>query len=317
LGSVPEGHTIHRLAAAHRELFAGDVVEVSSPQGRFAAGATLLSGHRLTDTEAVGKHLLHHFDSGLILHVHLGLYGRFTDGVPPAPDPVGLVRMRMISERHWLDLRGPAACEVLAEPRVATLRARLGADPLRDDADPVRAYERIGLSARPIFALLLDQTIVAGCGLIYANEVLFRAGLAPTIPGRDITRECWDRLWPDLRALMKEGVARGRIDTVHTEHTPEAMRRAPRVDRHGGEVYVYRRPGQPCLVCGTPIARGPLAGRNLYWCPSCQPTPPPSRRAVGRRAVGRTARTAASPVAAPAVRSRSSRSGTAAASRKR
>ena len=76
---------------------------------------------------------------------------------------------------------------------------------------------------------------------------------------------------------MKEGVARGRIDTVHTEHTPEAMRRAPRVDRHGGEVYVYRRPGQPCLVCGTPIARGPMAGRNLYWCPVCQPAPPVRR----------------------------------------
>jgi endonuclease-8 len=70
---------------------------------------------------------------------------------------------------------------------------------------------------------------------------------------------------------MKEGVARGRIDTVHTRHTPEAMGRAPRVDRHGGEVYVYRRPGQPCLACGTAVARGPLAGRNLYWCPACQP----------------------------------------------
>ena len=42
----------------------------------------------------------------------------------------------------------------------------------------------------------------------------------------------------------------GRIDTVRPEHTPEAMGRPPRVDRHGGEVYVYRRAGQPCLVCG-------------------------------------------------------------------
>ena len=118
---------------------------------------------------------------------------------------------------------------------------------------------------------VLDQTVVAGCGLIYANEVLFRAGLAPTTPGRSISAPCWDELWDDLRALMKEGVVRGRIDTVHTVHTPEAMRRAPRVDRHGGEVYVYRRTGQPCLVCGTAISRGPLAGRNLYWCPVCQP----------------------------------------------
>ena len=70
---------------------------------------------------------------------------------------------------------------------------------------------------------------------------------------------------------MKEGVARGRIDTVHTAHTPEAMRRAPRVDRHGGEVYVYRRPGQPCLVCGTAMTRGPLAGRNSTGARTCQP----------------------------------------------
>jgi len=128
---VPEGHTIHRLAARHRELFAGDIVEVSSPQGRFTAGAALLSGRRLTDTEAVGKHLLHHFDAGLILHVHLGLYGRFTDGVPPVPGPVGLVRMRMVGARHWLDLRGPTACEVCDPVQVAAPKSRHGADPLR------------------------------------------------------------------------------------------------------------------------------------------------------------------------------------------
>ena len=268
---MPEGHTIHRLAARHRRLFAGDVVAVSSPQGRFAAGAALLTGRTLVDTEAYGKHLLHHFDSDRALHVHLGLYGRFADGVPPAPDPVGQVRMRMASVRHWLDLRGPAACEVLDPAGVVALRSRLGADPLRDDADPGAAYAAVAASRRPVFALLLDQAIVAGCGLIYANEVLFRAGLAPTTPGRDLSASCWAQVWDDLRALMKEGVARGRIDTVHTEHTPEAMRRAPRVDRHGGEVYVYRRPGQACLVCGTPVARGPMAGRNLYWCPICQP----------------------------------------------
>ena len=287
---------IHRLAAHHRELFAGRPVEVSSPQGRFGAGAARLTGHTLADTEAVGKHLLHHFDTGLTLHIHLGLYGRFTDGAPPVPAPTGQVRMRMTSDRHWLDLRGPAACEALDAGEVEVLRSRLGADPLRDDADPARAFERLSGSTRPVFALLMDQSIVAGCGLIYANEVLFRAGLAPTLAGRLVTRTGWDEMWADLRALMKEGVAQGRIDTVHTAHTPEAMRRAPRVDRHGGEVYVYRRAGQACHVCGTAIERGPLAGRNLYWCPTCQPIRPVRRPAGSRagsspRARGAAART--------------------------
>jgi endonuclease-8 len=273
--TVPEGHTIHRLAARHRELFAGQRLSVGSPQGPFAAGAELVDGRVLRDTEAYGKHLLHHYDGDLSVHVHLGLYGRFTDGEPPVPVPVGQVRMRLVGDAHWLDLRGPTACEVVDPLRVAALRDRLGADPLRDDADPQGAYAKVCRSAKSIFALLLDQSVVAGCGLIYANEVLFRFGLSPLAPGRSIDADEWDELWADLRALMKEGVARGRIDTVHTRHTPEAMRRAPRVDRHGGEVYVYRRPGQPCLVCGTAVARGPLAGRNLYWCPSCQPTPAP------------------------------------------
>ena len=268
---MPEGHTIHRLAARHRELFAGRRVTVASPQGRFAAGAALLSGRTVLDTEAYGKHLLHHYDGALSLHVHLGLYGRFADGPAPAPQPVGQVRLRVSGDRHWLELRGPTACEVFDPAQVAALRARLGEDPLRDDAEPGPAYARIAVSTKPIAALLLDQTIVAGCGLIYANEVLFRSGLAPTAAGRSIGSRCFDELWDDLRALMKEGVARGRIDTVHTAHTPEAMRRAPRVDRHGGEVYVYRRAGQPCLVCGSEIRRGTMAGRNLYWCPTCQP----------------------------------------------
>ena len=63
-------------------------------------------------------------------------------------------------------------------------------------------------------------------------------------------------MWADLVELMAEGVRTGRIDTVRPEHTPEAMGRPPRVDDHGGEVYVYRRTGQPCLVCGSTGAHG-------------------------------------------------------------
>ncbi len=270
---VPEGHTIHRLAMRHRERFGGRRVTASSPQGRFTAGADALSGAVLRDTEAYGKHLLHHYSGGRTLHVHLGLYGRFTDGPAPAPPPVGEVRLRLRTSRHWLDLRGPAACEVLSRPEVEALLERLGPDPLRDDADPNAAYARISRSTKPIAALLLDQSIVAGPGVIYANEVLFRAGIPPTRAGRDVTEDEWNRIWTDLRQLMREGVEKGRIDTVHSAHTPEAMGRPPRVDRHGGEVYIYRRAGQPCLICGDEVRTGGLAGRNLYWCPTCQAAP--------------------------------------------
>ncbi|PZW01814.1 endonuclease-8 [Micromonospora phaseoli] len=267
---VPEGHTIHRLAARHAELFGGDKVLAASPQGRFAEGAARISGTVLDSTEAYGKHLLHHYADELTLHVHLGLYGKVTDGDGEPPEPVGQIRLRMSSDRHWLDLRGPTACELLTPPEVAVLRARLGPDPLRADADPQRAYARISRSSTPLAALLLDQSVVAGTGLIFVTEALFRAGLSPTLPGRSLTRTGWQAIWADLVELMTLAVATGRIDTVRPAHLPEAMGRPARVDRHGGEVYVYRRPGQPCHVCGTPVSRGTIAARNLYWCPRCQ-----------------------------------------------
>lgn len=78
-------------------------------------------------------------------------------------------------------------------------------------------------------------------------------------------------MWEDLVELMAYGVRTGTIDTVRPEHTPEAMERAPREDDHGGEVYVYRRTGQACHVCGATVRTEVLAGRNLFWCPRCQP----------------------------------------------
>ncbi|MDT4988079.1 MAG: endonuclease [Micromonosporaceae bacterium] len=268
---MPEGHTVRRLADRHTELFGGRRVSASSPQGRFADGARLIDGHVLDGTDAYGKHLLHHYSGDRTLHVHLGLYGRFTDGAGAAPSPVGELRLRLATRRHWLDLRGPAACELLDPPEVKTLLGRLGADPLRADADPDAAYRRLTRSDRPLATLLLDQSIVAGAGLIYVTEALFRAGLPPTMPGRSLTAEAWRDIWADLRALMRAGVTTGRIDTVHVAHTPTVMGRPPRVDRHGGEVYAYRRAGQPCLVCAGPIRTASLGGRNSYWCPTCQP----------------------------------------------
>ncbi len=274
LAAVPEGHSIHRLALRHAACFAGDKVQAASPQGRFAEGAARISGTLLESTEAYGKHLLHHYADEQTLHVHLGLYGKFTEGEGEPPAPVGQVRLRLASDRYWVDLRGPTACELLTPGEVSALRARLGPDPLRDDADPERAYARISRSATPLGALLLDQSVVAGTGLIFVTESLFRAGLPPTLPGRALTRDGWEALWADLVTLMGIALERGRIDTVRDVHLPEAMGRPPRVDRHGGEVYVYRRPGAPCHVCGTPVSRGDLAARNFYWCPTCQPRRP-------------------------------------------
>lgn len=268
---MPEGHTLHRLARLHQRRYAGAPVEVTSPQGRFAAEAARLNGQVLLRVDAYGKHLFHDFGAAGIVHVHLGLYGTFTESTLPVTAPVGQVRMRLVGKTHWTDLRGPNRCELLSPDQVEAITSRLGPDPLRRDAQPERAWARISASRAPLAALLMDQRVVAGVGNVYRAEVLFRHGVAPMTPGRALDPVLWKEIWTDLVALMRAGVRTGRIDTVADEHLPEVTGRPPRQDRHGGEVYVYRRAGQPCLVCGTPVARTELAGRNLYWCPRCQP----------------------------------------------
>jgi DNA-formamidopyrimidine glycosylase len=274
---MPEGHTLRRLADDLNDAFAGSRVAASSPQGRFATEASELDGTRLLAADAGGKHLFVEFEHDHVVHVHLGLIGGFavTAGASGVPPPVGQVRLRLVAETapdtwSYADLRGATRCDLVTSARRDEVLADLGPDPLRADADPERAWRRISRSQRPIGELLMDQQVIAGVGNVYRAEVLFRQRLDPRRPGRTLRRRQFQAIWDDLVALMAEGVRLGRIDTVLPEHTPEAMGRPARADDHGGEVYVYRRAGQPCLVCGTLVRTSPMAGRNLFWCGQCQ-----------------------------------------------
>ncbi|MEU7641183.1 MULTISPECIES: Fpg/Nei family DNA glycosylase [unclassified Streptomyces] len=268
---MPEGHTIHRLAADHRDRFQGRKVRVTSPQGKFAEGAALIDGQVMETAEAHGKHLFLGFGLDRWVHVHLGLFGKLGFGTAPAPPPTDTVRLRLVGAGHHADLRGPTACALITDAEKQAIHDRLGPDPLRPDDDGDRAWQRIARSRTTLAALLLDQKVIAGVGNVYRAEVLFRHGIDPYLPGRALRRDQWDAVWADLAALMREGVRNNRIDTVRPEHTPEAMGRPPRVDDHGGEVYVYRRTGAACHICGSEVRTADLAARNLFWCPGCQP----------------------------------------------
>ncbi|WP_328298649.1 Fpg/Nei family DNA glycosylase [Streptomyces sp. NBC_00435] len=266
---MPEGHTIHRLAQDHTERFAARPVRVSSPQGRFAESAALLDGRDLESAEAHGKHLFLELGDAWV-HIHLGLFGKLGFGPAPAPPAADTVRLRLVNEDHWADLRGPTTCALIGEGEKKAIHDRLGPDPLRPADDPDRAWARISRSRTTVAALLMDQKIVAGVGNVYRAEVLFRHGIDPYRLGKDLARGEWDAIWADLVLLMREGVRNNRIDTVRDEHLPEVMGRPPRVDDHGGEVYVYRRANMPCHICGGEIRTAGLAARNLFWCPGCQ-----------------------------------------------
>jgi formamidopyrimidine-DNA glycosylase len=110
---MPEGHTIHRIASHHRDLFVGSPVQVTSPQGRFAAGASHIDGRVLDDVEAYGKHLLYRWAGRRTLHVHLGLIGSFRTHPNPAPAPSPATRLALANDTSTAYLSGPMRCALV------------------------------------------------------------------------------------------------------------------------------------------------------------------------------------------------------------
>ncbi|WP_457962647.1 Fpg/Nei family DNA glycosylase [Arthrobacter sp. D1-29] len=294
---MPEGHSVRRLARQFADVFCGERLAVSSPQGRFAAGAALLDGHTLTDSRAHGKHLFLHFDHARVLHVHLGLYGAwdfggdasfrgassigaprkvgereiFDDGGPAEysgpPDPRGAVRVRLVSAHGWADLRGATTCAAITEDEAATVLARLGPDPLRNlPADRERFVAGLQSRKAPIAGLLMDQKVIAGVGNVYRAEVLFRQRLNPWRAGNELSVPAAGQLWDDTAAVMSDGVRDGRIITTPAAYWGDGDGLPAGDAAH----YVYKRQGLPCRVCGEPVALAELTGRKLYWCPGCQ-----------------------------------------------
>jgi len=331
---MPEGHSVHRIAKQFAVNFVGHRVSVSSPQGRFAAGANRIDGHVMTDARAVGKQMFLEFDNGLWLRVHLGLYGawdfagdisidptiasangrmgqtnqRGTDlagtstleapildsagenslhsiGAPRRtrlrmaesekvepeittfpPEPIGQVRVRLLTDTAVADLRGPTACEVLDPAEVDAVIAKLGPDPQVDDSP--QAEERFVSIVRrkptSIALLLMDQSVVSGIGNVYRAELLFRARQNPHTPGKKVPEETVRALWRDWVHLLRIGVQTGQMMTMD-DLDDDSYRRAmaSRDDRH----WVYKREGLPCRVCGTNIVMEELGARKLYWCP--------------------------------------------------
>jgi len=308
---MPEGNEIHRWAERHYAAFGGKVIRADGPQGRFK-DTDVIDGRKLLRVMAVGKHLGYVFGKDRILHIHLGLQGDFTEGTGPLPEVRGALRLRMWnaaaikrpvapgeSRRHawysdddgtnniapekiaWVELRGPMDCSIYTDAKWNKLRERLGPDPLgvygKGGDDPARAFAKILKSRKAIGELLMDQSVIAGIGNIYRAELLFRARLSPFTPGKDVPEATLRAIWKDALPLMRAGMADRRIVTTIPRDRPSSHGKNSRKPPAKDEVhYVYRRNGQPCFLCGTTVRKQEMAGRNLFWCPSCQASVPTS-----------------------------------------
>lgn len=260
---MPEGHTIHRLARDLAADLEGRPVVASARQERFADGARRLDGQVLTATDARGKHLFLHWDGGEVLHVHLGLIGAFRRHLLPPPEPSPNLRLRLVGEEAAWDLTGPMVCELRDPDVVDRVAATLGPDPLDRRADGRRFSDAVRRSRKPIGALLLDQSVIAGIGNVYRAELLHLAGIDPGRPGTSITEEEAAMLWRLAVEQLRLGLKRDRIVTV-----PLAGRRLTSIPREESW-HVYKQ--ERCRTCGDDVVIAPVGNRTSYACATCQP----------------------------------------------
>ena len=292
---MPEGNEIHRWAVRHAAAFGGKTVRVDGPQGRFT-DSDVIDGRKLEQVRAVGKHLGYDFGRDRILHVHLGLQGDFTEGSGPLPEVKGALRLRLWnaqavkktvvpgeSKRHawyseddgtghlepgqiaWVELRGPMDCSIYTSEKWDALVKKLGPDPLNGDG-PEKMLPKVAKSRKPIAELLMDQTMFAGVGNIFRAELLYRARLSPFCAGKDVDEMALRSIWKDAGVLMPKAMVDRRIVTTKAADRPHKRGKVLKEEAH----YVYRRNGLPCFVCGTVVKKQEMAGRNLFWCPTCQ-----------------------------------------------
>ena len=269
---MPEGDSVHRLAARLRAVADGELVERGELRSGAAAG-TRLDGRRVVEHVTHGKHLLTRFDDATTLHTHLRMQGSWTVTrpgrvVPRRVQPQVRVRL-LLGDGHTLWGVDLPVVELLPTPDEHTVVGHLGPDPLRDDWSATEAATRLLADpARPIRAALLDQRTLAGLGDLWVNEVGFLRGVHPATPVGEVDLPPLLALAARLLRASASGAAGYQVTTGST--------------RRGESHWVVGRAGRPCLRCGTTVLARDDPGstserpRRAWWCPRCQPAGRPA-----------------------------------------
>ena len=283
---MPELPEVETIASDLRPLIVGRTI--SSVDLRFPSivrhpepevFARDLPGQRVLALDRRGKYMLLRLDGGggsplqgeasLVLVVHLGMTGQLLHKLPEDPyrphTHVVLVldngtQLRYSDPRRFGRLLLGSEAELVAARKLP----RLGPEPIDPEFTPRELHRRLSGRRAPLKLLLLDQSILAGVGNIYADEACYRARIRPDRPAGRLSRDRTKRLHGALRDSLLMGIAnRGSsvddyVDLYGAKGTQQE------------ELQVYGRGGQPCLSCGRPLTLVRLGGRATVFCRSCQ-----------------------------------------------
>jgi formamidopyrimidine-DNA glycosylase len=232
-----------------------------------ATADALVVGAAVTGLRRRGKWILVDFAGGQALRVHLGMTGQFTVVPAADPDPDHLhfaFRLDDAGELRFRDPRRFGSVEFCpsAAAAAAALDAVMGPEPF--GLDPVAFRAAVTGTGRSLKAVLLDQTVVAGVGNIYADEACFRARLHPGRTGKSLSAEECDRLRTAIEAVLTRAID-GRGSTIR-DYVGGSGRGGAFQHEHA----VYGRTGEPCPGCAAGVECVRLAGRSSHYCPRCQ-----------------------------------------------
>ena len=228
-----------------------------------AAGLSTLPGRRIVAAKRRGKQLVLPLDRG-VLGLHMGMTGRLVVLGPDA-EPLSYTRYTFALDdgrRIELDDVRRWAGTVHAESQ-EELTGRLGPDAIDPAFTSEMFVERIARRRSAIKPLLMDQSILAGVGNIYADEALLRSGISPARRAHRISRARLKRLHEELLDVMNEAI--GFIAANPDEHGAPYV-----VDAYDGRMRIARKRGAACPTCGLPIKSRKFGGRTAYYCPRCQ-----------------------------------------------
>lgn len=220
-----------------------------------------LSEHRILAVGRRAKYIRIRTDGPEIL-IHLRMSGDLRcepeDGEPPRTHDRMVFHFADGMRLVFNDVRKFGRIWVTDDPE--KVLGGLGVEPLGEEFTAEWLTEKLSRQRRMIKAVLLDQSVIAGIGNIYADESLFSAGILPTRPADSLSRDECSRLCAAIRRTLELAIA----------HNGSSFDWAYKGGHFQNEFQVYQRKGEPCPRCGTPIERITVAQRGTHYCPHCQ-----------------------------------------------
>ncbi|MGD8254313.1 MAG: bifunctional DNA-formamidopyrimidine glycosylase/DNA-(apurinic or apyrimidinic site) lyase [Syntrophobacterales bacterium] len=254
------GRTITRVVISNRRL------RLPVPRAKLNLW---IQSDRVESVDRRAKYLLVKMNSGAVLVLHLGMTGRlafFANGTPRTAHDHLRFELDSGLELRFNDVRRFGSVQVLVPGDVegTQIFSGLGPEPLGPDLSSNYLLERARSKVRPIKNFLMDARVVVGIGNIYANEILFAAGIKPARGVGNLTKPAWERVIQASRQVLERAIACG--GTTISDY----VRSSGETGYFQCELHVYGREGEVCQRCGSLIRRQVLAGRASFYCPRCQ-----------------------------------------------